>query len=183
MNFTTKHLKKLINEGSLVPQLRNDVAYALELPLNWRVQRLHTRWFIESSQKKKTIKPDLLELARLDFNLIQSIYGRELQQLSRYKDWTTLLGIKLLFILTTNFDIYYLISWWTNLGLAQKLPFFRDWLTENYLWSVGWMFDPEESTLRSIETKANCFITLIDDVYDVYGTLDELQLFTDAIDR
>ncbi|GMP97983.1 hypothetical protein CsSME_00046032 [Camellia sinensis var. sinensis] len=32
-------------------------------------------------------------------------------------------------------------------------------------------------------TRINILATCVDDVYDAYGTLDELQLFTNAIDR
>ncbi|RZR84348.1 hypothetical protein BHM03_00011157, partial [Ensete ventricosum] len=41
IDFTTKQLKSLM-EGSLEPHLREHVAHALELPLNWRMPRLHT---------------------------------------------------------------------------------------------------------------------------------------------
>ncbi|WOL11309.1 hypothetical protein Cni_G20071 [Canna indica] len=98
----------------------------------------------------------LLEFAKLDFNMLQDIHKKELSDLSR---------------------------WWTDLGLPQKLPFFRDRLMENYLWSVGSAYEAEHWSFRDIQTKANCFITMIDDVYDVHGTLDVLELFTDAFDR
>ncbi|KAG6511785.1 hypothetical protein ZIOFF_029862 [Zingiber officinale] len=52
-----------------------------------------------------------------------------------------------------------LSRWWSGLGLSEKLPFSRNRLTEGYLWTV-----------------------VIDDIYDVYGTLDELQSFTDVVD-
>ncbi|KAJ8460707.1 hypothetical protein OPV22_033633 [Ensete ventricosum] len=156
MDFTTKHLKKLMEQGSLEPPLREQVASALELPLHWRMHRLHARWFIEAYQRDATMNPLLLELAKLDFNMVQGVYKRELSEVSR---------------------------WWTDIGLAKRLPFFRDRLVENYLWTVGWAFEPQFWSYREIQTKANCFITMIDDVYDVYGTLDELELFTDAVDR
>ncbi|CAL9151099.1 monoterpene synthase 8, chloroplastic-like [Musa acuminata AAA Group] len=155
-DFTTKHLKCLMEKGSLEPRLREHVAHALELPLHWRMQRLHTRWFIEAYQREATMNPVVLELAKLDFNVVQGMYKGELRELS---------------------------IWWTNLGLAQKLSFFRDRLTENFLWTVGCAFEPQFWEYREIQTKANCLIAMLDDVYDIYGTLNELELFTEAIER
>ena len=53
----------------------------------------------------------------------------------------------------------------------------------NFLWTVGMTFESQYGYGRRMSTKVNTFITIIDDVYDVYGTLDELELFTDAVDR
>ena len=63
------------------------------------------------------------------------------------------------------------------------MSFARDRLVENYFWTVGKNFDPDLGNLRRVLTKVNSLITTIDDVYDVYGTLEELELFTEAIDR
>ncbi|XP_042458298.1 terpene synthase 10-like isoform X2 [Zingiber officinale] len=157
MELTTEHLKNLLEEGSDM-KLQERAAHALELPLNWRMERLHARWFIEACQREVMAinNPLLLEFAKLDFNSVQSIYKKELSALSR---------------------------WWANLGVVEKLPFSRDRLTENYLWTVGWAFEPEHSSFRDAQTKGNCFVTMIDDVYDVYGNLDELELFTRVVDR
>ncbi|XP_042463214.1 terpene synthase 10-like isoform X1 [Zingiber officinale] len=157
MELTTEHLKNLLEGGSDM-KLKQRTAHALELPLNWRMERLHARWFIEACQREVMVitNPLLLEFAKLDFNSVQSIYKKELSALSR---------------------------WWTNLGVVEKLPFARDRLTENYLWAVGMAFEPEHRSFREAQTKGNCFVTMIDDVYDVYGTLDELELFTRVVDR
>ncbi|KAF7805839.1 tricyclene synthase TPS4, chloroplastic-like [Senna tora] len=69
------------------------------------------------------------------------------------------------------------------MGLAAKLSFSRDRLMECFFWTVGMVFEPQFSELRKSLTKVTCFITIIDDVYDVYGTLDELHLFTAAVQR
>ncbi|CAL9152024.1 unnamed protein product [Musa hybrid cultivar] len=187
INFTTKQLKSLM-EGSLEPHLREHVTHALELPLNWRMPRLQTRWFIEACQREANINPVLLELAKLDFNRVQSIQQRELREVSRYFELALLESCPVHSAVvyepanfSTNFWLS--ISWWSNLGLAQRLPFSRDRLMESYFWTVGWAFEPQFARYREAQTKAICLITIIDDVYDVYGTIDELELFTDAVDR
>ena len=63
------------------------------------------------------------------------------------------------------------------------MSFARDRLVENYIWTVGTNFDPDLGNLRRVLTKVNSLITTIDEVSDVYGTLEELELFTEAIDR
>lgn len=54
---------------------------------------------------------------------------------------------------------------------------------ETVFWAVGLIFEPQFGYCRRMSTKLGALITIIDDVYDVYGTLDELELFTDAVDR
>lgn len=84
MEFTTEHLKNLLEEGSDT-KLKERAAHALELPLNWRMERLHTRWFIEACEREVIVinNPILLEFAKLDFNAVQCIYKKQLSALSR----------------------------------------------------------------------------------------------------
>jgi hypothetical protein len=44
-------------------------------------------------------------------------------------------------------------------------------------------FEPQYSVGRRILTKVISLASVIDDIYDVYGTIEELQLFTQAIER
>ncbi|KAF4356560.1 hypothetical protein F8388_006304 [Cannabis sativa] len=53
----------------------------------------------------------------------------------------------------------------------------------NFLWTIGVSFEPHYKSLRRMATKVNALITIIDDIYDVYGTLDELELFTNVVER
>jgi isoprene synthase len=69
------------------------------------------------------------------------------------------------------------------MGLASRLSFSRDRLMECFFWTVGMVFEPQFSDLRKGLTKVISLITTIDDVYDVYGTLEELELFTTAVKR
>ncbi|KAL1080666.1 hypothetical protein V6Z11_D09G008600, partial [Gossypium hirsutum] len=132
------------------------VEHALELPLHWRMLRLEARWFIDAYEKNKDKNPIILELAILDYNIVQAMHQE---------------------------DLRYASGWWKDLGIGERLTFARDRLMENFLWSVGIIGAPQFGRGRRIQTKVNALITYIDDVYDVYGTMDELELFTDAVER
>ncbi|XP_043720846.1 terpene synthase 10-like [Telopea speciosissima] len=158
-HFTTKALKEIIIKGNhdIEPILAKQVNHALELPLHWRITRLEARWYIDIYEKKEnSVIPALIQLAKLDFNIVQAIHQENLADLSR---------------------------WWKNLGLGEQLSFARDSLVPCYLWTLGLNPEPQFNNFRKDLTKVNVLITTIDDVYDVYGTLEELQLFTDAVER
>ncbi|MFQ6652725.1 hypothetical protein Gotur_024454 [Gossypium turneri] len=155
-HFAAKQLQQYLKQKKLDEYVRMLVEHALELPLHWRVSRLEARWFIDVYEKREKRNPILLELAKLDFNIVQAVYQD---------------------------DLIYASKWWRDIGLGEKLPFARDMLIENFLWTVDIAFDPHFGNLRRILTKVIALITSIDDVYDVYGTLDELELFTQAVER
>ena len=79
--------------------------------------------------------------------------------------------------------INYVVRWWKKTGLGERLNFARDRIMENFFWTVRVIFEPDFGYSRRMSTMVNALITTIDDVYDVYGTLDELELFRDAVER
>ncbi|CAA3014355.1 isoprene synthase, chloroplastic-like [Olea europaea subsp. europaea] len=152
--FTTMNLKEMLGKTDMKMGAR--VRHALEIPFQRRMQRLEARWNIEACTNNDEADQLLLKLAKLDFNMVQSMLQRDLQQVS---------------------------CWWKDVGLANKLYFARDRLMESFFWSVGMVFEPQFSECTKGLTKVAKLITIIDDVYDVYGSLEELEQFTDAIER
>ena len=69
------------------------------------------------------------------------------------------------------------------MGLTEKLTFSRDRLMKNYFWAIGIVSEPQFSKGRTSLTKFVCILTAIDDMYDIYGSLDELECFTEAVNR
>nr|AZM65213.1 terpene synthase 3 [Santalum album] len=153
--FSTKHLKSLV--GTLnASALAKQVQQLLEIPSHWRMHRVEARNFIDAYERDDRKNLVLLKLAMLDYNVLQSVYQREVKELAR---------------------------WWRDLGFKDKLRFSRDRLMENYLWAVGISYKPQFSKCRVGLTKFICILTAIDDMYDVYGSLEELERFTDAVNR
>ena len=57
-------------------------------------------------------------------------------------------------------------------------------MVENFMWTVGLAINPQLGKFRrAIMSMVNALITTMDDIYDVHGTLDELKLFTEVINR
>ncbi|MED6110806.1 hypothetical protein PIB30_046284 [Stylosanthes scabra] len=98
----------------------------------------------------------LKTLAKMDLTLLQRLYKKEIIQISK---------------------------WWTKLGLANELKYARNQPLKWYIWSLACLSDPNLSQERIELTKPISFIYIIDDIFDVYGTLDELTLFTDVVSR
>ncbi|PSR95306.1 Terpene synthase, partial [Actinidia chinensis var. chinensis] len=132
------------------------VLQALELPRHFRMERLEARRFIEEYSGESDQSSCLLELAKLDYNKVQSLHQAELTEITR---------------------------WWKQLGLVDKLSFGRDRPLECYLWTVGLLPEPKYSDCRIELAKTIAILLVIDDIFDTYGTLDGLVLFTDAIQR
>ncbi|KAL2331547.1 hypothetical protein Fmac_019128 [Flemingia macrophylla] len=64
-----------------------------------------------------------------------------------------------------------------------KVPYARHRLVEGYIWSLSMSYEPEYSIARMFLGKVIGVVCLLDDTYDAYGSIQELELFTEAIQR
>ena len=81
--FSKNLLQKKLDDQVLDEFLSSLVRRSLELPLHWSVQRPNARWFVNAYSKKSEANPILVELAKLDFNIVQAAYQQELKEISR----------------------------------------------------------------------------------------------------
>ncbi|CAI0374742.1 unnamed protein product [Linum tenue] len=152
-------------EGTFKEELGSDVegmmglyeAAHLHRPLRKGVERHEQLFFISVyEQMEGDHDAILLKLAKLSWNSLQHSYQQELRSITQ---------------------------WWIDLDFATKLSFARDRLIEVYFWAVGAMWEPKFSMARYILTKLTMLVSINDDMYDVYGTIDELELFTATVQR
>jgi (-)-alpha-terpineol synthase len=81
-DFSAKHLEEYVKQNK-DKNLSTTVSHALEIPLHWRMLRLEARWFIDIYRRREDMNPILLELAELDFNMVQATHQEDLKQVSR----------------------------------------------------------------------------------------------------
>ncbi|KAI7755456.1 hypothetical protein M8C21_006430 [Ambrosia artemisiifolia] len=156
LEFTKTHLPKIANDPYCDSLLRTQIKQALNQPLRKSVQRLQTVRYIPIYQQQPTHNEALLKLAKVDFNVLQSLHKKELSQICK---------------------------WWKDLDVQTKLPYARDRIIEGYHGLLAVSFEPQHSCSRIFLTKACACILLLDDTYDNYATYEELEIFTKAIQR
>ncbi|XP_020598459.1 (-)-germacrene D synthase-like [Phalaenopsis equestris] len=161
LSFTEHHLQRLSLEKEDLqhesPALKKLISQALELPLHRRIPRLGARYYIDAYEHDKEQRNDtILELAKLDFHLLQLLHYEEARSLS---------------------------IWWKGIGCSEIFKFSRDRIVECYFWILSVYFEPQYSKARKITTKVIALLSITDDIYDAYGTSDELQSFTNVIQR
>ncbi|KEH30760.1 putative lyase [Medicago truncatula] len=154
LSFTSLHLEMMTTQ--LSPSVATKINHSLKRPLFKNLPRLVARHYISTYEEDPSHDATLLLLAKLDFNLLQKQHQKEVGDISK---------------------------WWKDLDFATKLPFARNRIVEAYFWILGVYFEPQYSFGRRIMTKVISLASVIDDIYDVYGTIEELQLFTQAIER
>ncbi|XP_062079258.1 germacrene-A synthase-like [Humulus lupulus] len=83
--LTTTHLTEfLANKNEHDDPLSKEISQALERPLRKSLETLATRHFISIYENETSHNKVLLQLAKLDFNLLQSMNKKELSEISRY---------------------------------------------------------------------------------------------------
>lgn len=81
MEFTRSNLKQSM--PFISSKLKSQVAKALELPRHLRMATLEARNYIDEYSQESNHNPAILELAKLEFNELQSLHKRELAEIIR----------------------------------------------------------------------------------------------------
>uniref|UniRef100_A0A7N1A6D6 Uncharacterized protein n=1 Tax=Kalanchoe fedtschenkoi TaxID=63787 RepID=A0A7N1A6D6_KALFE len=128
----------------------------LNHPYHKTLPRFMAKKFIgDISSKAKKWECDMKHLAMLDYEIVQSQHKMEAQQF---------------------------FTWWNNTGLAKEMKLARDQPMKWYMHSAV-ASDPSHSQLRVNLAKIVSLVYIIDDIFDVYGSLDDLIVFTEAVKR
>ncbi|CAI9270055.1 unnamed protein product [Lactuca saligna] len=72
-------------------------------------------------------------------------------------------------------------KWIKDMEFKTITPYVRDRIPEVYLWAIAIFSDPDYSQSRIVLAKMVQLILVLDDIYDAYGTIEELRILTSAI--
>uniref|UniRef100_A0A6N2KI82 Isoprene synthase, chloroplastic n=1 Tax=Salix viminalis TaxID=40686 RepID=A0A6N2KI82_SALVM len=152
--FTRANLESSAMQSS--QRLGDHIRNALIRPFHKGTPRIEARKYISFYEEDESRNDTLLKLAKIDFNRVQLLHKQELSILSR---------------------------WWNDLNFAEELPYARDRIVEIYFSMNGIHFEPQYAFSRMMTSKYTKFISLVDDTYDAHASFEEIQHFTDAVER
>ncbi|CAL5200777.1 unnamed protein product [Lathyrus oleraceus] len=156
LDFTQAYMNSKTTINQLSSFLHAQVTQCLRKPLHKGVPRLETRCYISSYEQDPSHSKVLLNFAKLDFNMLQKMHQKELASIT---------------------------MWWKKSDFTTKVPYARDRVVEAYFWPLAMSYEPNYATSRKIGGKLVSCISLLDDTYDAFGTVEELEIFTEAIQR
>nr|WCC60124.1 terpene synthase [Pityopsis ruthii] len=157
LEYTKNHLEQIGKDPLRCNNtLSRHIHEALERPVRKRLPRLDAIRYIPFYEQHDSHNKSLLRLAKLGFNQLQSLHKKELSQLSK---------------------------WWKEFDAPKNLHYVRDRLVELYFWVLGVYFEPQYSRSRIFLTKVIQMAAILDDTYDIYGTYEELEILTKAVQR
>ncbi|KAL6637435.1 hypothetical protein ACP70R_025007 [Stipagrostis hirtigluma subsp. patula] len=154
-----KHTRNMLTSkvDNLEKPLADKVWHSLQTPSFRRMKRLEARLYIPLyEQDKEECNELVLELAKLDFYLLQRIHREEVKEIC---------------------------EWYHGLEFPRKLFYARHRPTEAYFWALGLYYEPQYAKARLLLAKFVATITPYDDTFDNYGVSEELQPFADVMKR
>nr|AZB50513.1 terpene synthase 5 [Prunella vulgaris] len=152
--FTIHRLKHVLPQ--LESAIKEKVELALQHPIHKSLPLLNFRSYINIYEGEGLTNESVVKLSKFNFNFLQNIYRKELAELT---------------------------SWWNKYELKSKLPYARDRLVECYIWGAALRYEPQFAYLRAIVAKTMQLVSIMDDTYDNYGTLEEDDLLTDILEK
>ncbi|XP_059072647.1 alpha pinene synthase, chloroplastic-like [Cryptomeria japonica] len=159
--FSTMYLKQILEKSHILgASLLKEITFNLEYRWRTNLPRLEARNYIDIygeniSWLMNMDNQTILYLAKLDFNILQSLYRPELQIISR---------------------------WWRDSRL-YKLDFCRHRHIEYLFQGCAITGEPKHLGFRIAFAKFSALATIVDDIYDTYGSIEELKHFTEAFKR
>uniref|UniRef100_A0ACD5TBX7 Uncharacterized protein n=1 Tax=Avena sativa TaxID=4498 RepID=A0ACD5TBX7_AVESA len=152
--FSSKHLR--FATKYMEPNLASYVTQSLDHPYHVSLMRYKARHHLTYLQSLPTRNIAMEKLALAEFHVNKVQHQREVQEVKR---------------------------WWMSLGLAQEIPAARDQVLKWYMWPMTVLEGSSFSRYRIEITKIISLIYIVDDIFDLVATQEELSLFNEAIKR
>ncbi|XP_037455883.1 S-(+)-linalool synthase, chloroplastic-like isoform X3 [Triticum dicoccoides] len=150
--FSSKHLRFAIKY--LEPNLARYVRQSLDHPYHVSLMQYKARHHLSYLQNWPTRNMAIENLACAEFQIKKLQHHREMQEVRR---------------------------WWMDLGLAQDVPAARDQLLKWYMWPMTVLEGFSFSRYRIEITKIISIVYIVDDIFDLVATQEEISLFNEAI--